>query len=297
VPDLRYVRTRSFTLSVADFGGTGPSMLLIHGLGGSWTNWLAVGPTVAGHARVVAVDLPGFGSSPPGRDFRIATHVQAVHELLDTLGWGRVTLVGNSMGGLVAEMVAATAPAKIDDLVLVGPASPPPRDPRRVDLAMTGRLVSAALPVVGPVLLGRRIRGVSPRQQLVATLEMMPADIASIPPDVLAAGVEQTRRRRSMPWALRATSESGRDIARLFIRRDRFDAMIRSIRCGALVVVGTEDKVVPPDAVRRVAALRPDWELVELEGVGHVPMLDHAATFADLLLARSRHRAGSPTGG
>ncbi|MFO7547393.1 MAG: alpha/beta hydrolase [Acidimicrobiia bacterium] len=297
MPDLRYVRTDSFTLSVADFGGAGPAMLLLHGLGGSWTNWLAVAPTLAGEARVMAVDLPGFGSSPPGRDFRIATHVRAVLELLDTLRWDRVVLVGNSMGGLVAEMVAAAAPARVDDLVLVGPASPPPRDVRRVDLSMTGRLVSAALPVIGPALLGRRIRGVTPREQLLATLEMMPADIASIPPDVLEVGVEQTRRRRSMPWALHATSESGRDIARLFVRRDRFDAMIRSIRCGALVVVGTADKVVAPDGVRRVAALRSDWDLVELEGVGHVPMLDHARTFADLALARLRQRAGSPTGG
>src|SRR5262245_36769441 len=55
-----------------DFGGSGPPMVLVHGLGGSAVNWLAVGPALAQRARVVALDLPGFGRTPPaGRSTRL----------------------------------------------------------------------------------------------------------------------------------------------------------------------------------------------------------------------------------
>jgi len=52
------------TLHYADFGGEGPTLVLVHGLGGSYSTWLAVGTSLARRGRVVAPDLPGFGRSP-----------------------------------------------------------------------------------------------------------------------------------------------------------------------------------------------------------------------------------------
>jgi pimeloyl-ACP methyl ester carboxylesterase len=52
------------TLHYADFGGQGPTIVLVHGLGGAHTNWLAVGAELAERGHVVALDLPGFGRSP-----------------------------------------------------------------------------------------------------------------------------------------------------------------------------------------------------------------------------------------
>src|SRR5882672_10845246 len=111
----------------ADFGGTGPTMVLVHGLGGSHVNWMAVGPALAAHARVLAPDLAGFGRTPlVGR----SAHVHANHALLarfvDAVAGGPAILVGNSMGGLIAMMEAARRPAKVARLVLVGPAQPRP---------------------------------------------------------------------------------------------------------------------------------------------------------------------------
>jgi pimeloyl-ACP methyl ester carboxylesterase len=73
---------------------------------------------------VVAIDLPGFGLSPPGRDWSLETHANAIVETAEHLG-GPVALIGNSMGGLLCQMVASTAPHLVDALVSISPATPP----------------------------------------------------------------------------------------------------------------------------------------------------------------------------
>src|SRR5437773_12474084 len=99
---------------VADFGGAGPTMVLVHGLGGSHANWLAVGPALAAHARVLAPDLPGFGRTPPaGRAAHVHAGVAPVGSLPDPGAGGAAILVGHSMGGLIAMMPAAACPEKV----------------------------------------------------------------------------------------------------------------------------------------------------------------------------------------
>src|SRR5438093_12174415 len=70
---------------VADFGGEGPSVVLVHGLGGSHVNWLAAGPLLARSARVVALDLVAFGRTPPeGRSSGIGANADLLAEFIDT---------------------------------------------------------------------------------------------------------------------------------------------------------------------------------------------------------------------
>src|SRR5215470_3946670 len=76
---------------------------LIHGLGGSHVNWVQVAAGLSGLGRVVAPDLPGFGRSPAaGRGTRVMDSRRSLARFLDRVATGRVVLVGNSMGGLVA---------------------------------------------------------------------------------------------------------------------------------------------------------------------------------------------------
>src|SRR5438034_11314373 len=83
----------------ADFGGTGPTMVLVHGLGGSHANWLAVGAGLAAHARVLAPDLPGFGRTPlAGRSARVRPHVELLHRPLDAVDGGPAALRGHPLG-------------------------------------------------------------------------------------------------------------------------------------------------------------------------------------------------------
>src|SRR5438132_975051 len=83
-------------------------MVLVHGLGGSHANWLAVGAGLAAHARVLAPDLPGFGRTPlAGRSARVRANVELLDRLLDAVDGRPAVLVGNSMGGLIAMVEAA----------------------------------------------------------------------------------------------------------------------------------------------------------------------------------------------
>src|SRR2546429_6027570 len=138
----------------ADFGGTGPTLVLVHGLGGSHVNWMAVAPALARDARVLAVDLAGFGRTPLGeRSADVHANRILLDRFLEGVAAGPAVLVGNSMGGLVAMMEAALAPERVAGL---GPVAPAP--PRAAEARMDGR-GAAPLPYAPPGL-----RGVAPRR-------------------------------------------------------------------------------------------------------------------------------------
>src|ERR1700693_5641638 len=104
-------------INVADFGGTGDGLLLVHGLGGSHLNWLSVAPQLATHHRVYALDLPGFGRSPlAGRRSTIAANVDLLTRSITRLSREPIVLMGNSMGGLLAIGAAARHPSLVDAL-------------------------------------------------------------------------------------------------------------------------------------------------------------------------------------
>src|SRR5690242_11196778 len=123
---LRPVEKRTLDLGgpvhVADFGGAGRPIVLVHGLGGSYTNWMAVGGALAGRGRVIAPDLLGFGRTPlAGREPTIAANVAMLGHLLSSLGASArapALLVGNSLGGLLSVLLAAEQPDAVSGLVL-----------------------------------------------------------------------------------------------------------------------------------------------------------------------------------
>src|SRR5688572_27076484 len=90
-------------VNVADFGGEGPPMVLVHGLGGSHVNWVRLGPLLAERARVLAPDLPGFGYTPPkGRSVTVQANAQWLDRFIAEVIGRPAILVGNSMGGLIS---------------------------------------------------------------------------------------------------------------------------------------------------------------------------------------------------
>ncbi len=101
-------------------------MVLVHGLGGSHLNWMHVADPLTDHHHVVAVDLPGFGLTPPaGRRSTMEANRDLVHLFgLELSPAAPVVLVGNSMGGLVVMLEAARHPDCVSHLVLVDPALP-----------------------------------------------------------------------------------------------------------------------------------------------------------------------------
>ena len=101
--------------------GEGPPIVLVHALGGTLHAWHGVIENLALHHHVVALDLRGHGRSAAGRaTFSIKTWAQDVEALIGALQLPAVTLVGHSMGTLVAQQLAAESPEIVDQLVLVG---------------------------------------------------------------------------------------------------------------------------------------------------------------------------------
>src|ERR1039457_6295837 len=100
--------------------GSGPVLLLIHGMAGTLENWQEVIEPLARHHTVIAPDLPGHGSSAPGAgDYSLGSLAAGLRDLLAALGHDRATLVGHSLGGGIAMQFAYQFPEMTERLVLV----------------------------------------------------------------------------------------------------------------------------------------------------------------------------------
>jgi len=272
------VKSRSIDLGgpvhFADFGGEGPPIVLVHGLGGSHVNWMAVGATLAKRGRVLAPDLLGFGRTPlAGRRPGVRTNVDLLARFLREEVKEPAILVGNSMGGLVSMLTAATRPDLIARLVLVGAALPVPFG-TRIDRAVAGLFAIYAVPLLGELVLGYRLRKVGPEKVLRDTLRLCGISPSKVPPEIMEAALALARERVSFPWANQAFLGSARSMLRENAQPARLHAQIRAVRAKTLLVHGTADRLVNVAVSRTVLGLRPDWTLTELEGVGHMPQLE-----------------------
>lgn len=270
-----YLELASGPVHYVDYGGTGRPFLLVHGLGGSVANWDLVGPALVTHGHVIAIDLPGFGLSPPRSDWSLSTHATAIAETAELLG-APVTLIGNSLGGLLSEIVAARQPHLVDALVLISPATPPRLPDPNIDWEMAWRLLLNATPGVGLALSRWLIRTLSPRELVNESLQRITHEVSRVPPEMIEAFVDVARRRSHFPWAVDAIPRTGAAIRSLFLRPSRFVATIRDIKAPTLVVQGVDDPIVSPKSVEWMCSLRLDWTLVQLEDTGHTPQIDAA---------------------
>jgi pimeloyl-ACP methyl ester carboxylesterase len=256
-----------------DYGGTGGTIIAVHGLGGSLVNWDAIGPRLTRYGHTVAIDLPGFGLSTPGPDWSLETHAAAVIDAIEHFGPPAV-VIGNSMGGLISEMTASARPDLVRALVLISPATPPRLPDPNIDWPTARRLLLNATPGIGPMLVRRLMESTTPREMINETLRRITHKPGRIPLEVVEALVEVAERRRHLPWAPDAVPKTGQSIRRLFTRPSRMVAMIRDIKAPTLVIQGVSDPIVSPNSVEWLCSLRPDWTLVQLEDTGHIPQLD-----------------------
>ena len=268
---------------IVDFGGEGPLILLLHGLAGSTENWEAVGPGLSGSGRVVAVDLLGCGGTPPaGREVTVEHNAALVARLVSELGEDSATLVGHSMGGLVAMVAAAEYPERVDRLILVSPALP--LDLRDLpDLEVFAKLLIPLAPVVGPLGVHLYRAGKTPRTEVEETLRMNCFDVDAIPTDVKERIVDEVARRRGKPWAVEALVDADRSIASYVLRPRRLRRVLHRVSQPVLLVHGTEDRLVSNGSAQWGAKERPDWEFVQLRNIGHVPMLEAPDAFVALV--------------
>lgn len=257
-----------------DFGGTpsGPTFVLVHGLGGSHLNWDLLAPLLADHGRVFALDLPGFGLSEPGH--RLATvrnNVRVLDRFLREVAGTPVVLVGNSMGGMISILQAARRPGTVSGLVLLDPAIPGGR--RALDARVVTQFAAFGIPGVGERFLAGRRRRQGARATVFQTLELCGVDPAAIPDELIDRSVELIHRRQDVAGMDRAFLTAARSLILLLVDPRLMRRAMAAIRVPVLLVQGDRDRLVPVSAARDAARRYPRWRYVELAGVGHVPQL------------------------
>jgi len=268
---------------VTDYGGDGPLLLLVHGIGGSTENWDAVGPILASSGHTVALDLIGFGSTRPGdRRPTVEDNALLVAEVTHLLGYGTATLVGNSMGGLVSMIAAVEHADRVDRVVLVDPALPVSRH-RPPGLHVLAKLVGPLIPGVGEAAFRAYRASHSPEEETAETLQMVAADPDTVPAPVKERLIEANRRLRRQEWAIPAFLEADRSIVRYVVRPGRFRKLVHRIGTPTLLIHGSEDRLISVDSARWASSERPCWQYVEMDGIGHVPMLEAPESFSSIV--------------
>ena len=266
-----------------DFGGDGPPVLMVHGLAGNALNWMAVGPEIAKTHRAIALDLAGFGQSPLfGRSATVGANANLVHDFIDKVIDEPALLMGNSMGGHIAILEAASHPSYVAGLVLVDGAIPGVHV-RRPEPLMLGAMAALSIPGLAYTLLDRRLRDLGPEALVRRALEIVCADPSRVDPEIVEAHIQLTREREHL----------GRQNARAFIQASRsigmrmadprFWSRAAAVKAATLVVHGALDRLIPAAAARELVRRIPEWRLEVLEGVGHVPMMEAPDRFMRVL--------------
>jgi pimeloyl-ACP methyl ester carboxylesterase len=252
--------------------GSGPVLLLIHGMGGSLENWRAVIEPLARQHTVVAADLPGHGGSAPGGgDYSIGMLAAGLRDLLLALGHGRATVIGHSLGGGIAMQFAYQFPEITERLVLVssgglGPEVSPIL--RAAALPGTDLVIGAtaalASAVGGGLARGLALVGVRPKP-----------DVAEIARGY--ASLADRDRRAAFLATLRAVIDTNGQ------RIDVGDRHYLAEDIPTLIIWGERDPMIPLHHGQNAHQAIPGSRLEVFEGVRHLPQLEAPEQFITAL--------------
>ena len=245
--------------------GQGPPVLFVHGLGGSWRNWLENLPFFARDHRVVAIDLPGFGTSPmPPETISISAYGELVVAVADRLGLGPETaLVGHSMGGFISTDAVTAAPQRFSTLTLVAAAGitfAAMSDSRK-------SVTSAAIKMIRPLMANRVDRALHRKRLRVASFSGLVAHPSLIDREILW---ELARYAATAPGMIEAT-----DALYGYDSRER----LAEIGIPTLVIWGRKDRLVPVAAAHDYLRRIPGARLSIIDDTGHMVQMERPARF------------------
>jgi 3-oxoadipate enol-lactonase len=246
------------TLAYDDRGG-GKALVLIHGHPFDRRMWASQLAALSGELRLVAPDLPGYGSSPPvAPKITMRQLADAVLSVLDATEIGRATIVGLSMGGLAAMELGLAHPERVEGLVLAAttaaPVTPEEADARQAqarEIEQNGMLTTA-------LEMAARLFGPDARRD----------------PELVAAGFTMMI---STPPAGAAAALRGR------AERPDYSKLLRGLRVPSLVIAGDQDSWAPDAVVDQLMAALPDAELLRFPGSGHLPNMEDPERFNSAL--------------
>ena len=254
--------------------GSGPPLLLVHGIGDSSATWRHVVPLLARHHTVIAPDLLGHGASDkPRADYSVGGFANGLRDLLVLLGHERATVVGHSLGGGIALQFAYQYPERCERLVLVACGG--------LGVEVTPLLRAAALPgeslgIATTVRAPVRLPVLAAGRALAAVGLLDRADVEEV--GVVWRGLRDRSTRAAFLRTLRSVIDlRGQAVS----SRDR---LYLTAAIPTLLLWGARDPVLPVSHARAAAAELPDVELRVIPRAGHVPHHNDPEAFARTVL-------------
>ncbi|HEX5253185.1 MAG TPA: alpha/beta fold hydrolase [Mycobacterium sp.] len=249
--------------------GSGPVVLLIHGLGGTRRTWKHLIPGLARTHTVIAPDLPGHGlSDPPAADYSLGTHACAMRDLLLTLGHPRASIVGHSLGGGVALQLAYQFPERIERVVLISSGG--------LGAEVTPMLRAATLPGADIVVAGLSTIPAALTQRLFGVLPaLIGHSDARVLADLLRGLTDDQQRRAFLHTARTVIHRRGQTVG-----AGHQLGLLGEIPL--LVAWGINDKTVAPHHHHAFAQRVPHAVTAQIPDAGHYP---HETASAQLLSA------------
>jgi pimeloyl-ACP methyl ester carboxylesterase len=253
----------------AEGGRDDPVIVLLHGFAGSLGWWDRVAPELANRGlRVIRFDLLGHGGSEKPRDgYAPDEQARRIAAALKKLHVRRAVVAGHSMGGTVAVALAELGPRLVRKVVVL---DTPPRD-GFADLPFLGRV--ATWPVVGELT-----RRFAPDQLIKANLDSAFADEVEVPDEFVDDVDEMTF----------SSYDKSSTEAKEFVEDKPNSERVSDAHVPLLVIFGTRDEIVEPEAADRWKKDVPRARVVKMPGVGHSPHWEDPRQVTQLLLDYTR---------
>jgi triacylglycerol lipase len=234
--------------------GSGPAIVIVHGVGGHKEDWQGVAEDLAETHTVYAVDMLGFGgSSRNAKDLKISTQAAAIKSLLETERVAKASLIGNSVGGWVTATFASTYPEMTDKLVVIDPAGfeamfqgEPPVNLFPDDVEQMKKLLSYVIH----------------------------SDFAHTPAfaEQAFAAFTASGEKAIVPVLWPGLFESA-----------RLEAILPKVKSPTLFIWGKEDRLFPVALCPYLTALTPGAKSVVIEGASHFVQVDQPAKLIEAL--------------
>jgi pimeloyl-ACP methyl ester carboxylesterase len=268
-PKTLMLHGRSVTYAEA---GSGPVLLLIHGMAGTYENWEAVVEPLARRHTVLAADLPGHGASEPGAgDYSLGSLAAGLRDLLITLGHERATLVGHSLGGGIAMQFAYQFPAATERLVLVASGGLGPE----VNPVLRAAALPGANVFIAATASPGRVAGSALARGLAAFGLRPSADVAEVARGY-ASLADSDRRAAFLSTLRNVVGPQGQRVGagdRLYLTED----------VPVLILWGENDRIIPAHHGEHAHEAMPSSRLEIFDGVGHMPQLEAPGRFVAVL--------------
>jgi pimeloyl-ACP methyl ester carboxylesterase len=267
----RWVTVEDQPINVIELG-EGPPLIFVHGLSGSWPNWLEQLPVFAARHRVITLDLPGFGYSPmPPERISITGYARLLDRLLDKLEIDAAAVVGNSMGGFVGAELAIAFPQRVERLVLISAAGISTYDHRGALRTVPVLRRAERILTAYTAWMASKSDTVARRPRLRdATLNVVTRHPSRLP----AALAAEQLRGSGKPGFIQAL-EANLDYD--------FRERLPEIACPTLIVWGEDDRVITARDAAVFEELISDSRVVMYADTGHMAMIERPTEFNALL--------------